>query len=140
VNPHTAQHRCSTDTSTDTDTSIIITKMSEICMKYKRTFTKGSSLRRYQERFPSHSELAVSGVFEEYRVPRSPITDALCNADLAHLPAIEPERRELFREFVPRISSVENWKPSYSFDEIRRITLGDIMRSKNPISTLIVFS
>ena len=76
----------------------------------------------------------VSTVFKEYGTPKSPITDTICNTELVHLPAADPARLELFGRFVPRISNVDNWKTSYSFDKIRRIMLGDMLRSKGPVS------
>ena len=80
--------------------------MSNICPEYNGTFTTRSSLTRYQTRFPDHSKLTIAGVFKEYKVLKSPITDTLCDADLVHLPAAESVPRELFRDFVPRISDV----------------------------------
>jgi hypothetical protein len=111
--------------------------MSNICPGCNGTFATRSSLTRHQNRFPGHSKLTIAGVFEEYNVLKSPITDALCDADLAHLPAAESIQRELFGDFVPRISGVQNWKSSYSFDDIRRITLGEMLQTKIPVSLLI---
>jgi hypothetical protein len=115
-------------------------KMSIICPGCNGAFTRGSSLSRHQKRFPSHSKLTIAGVFKEYNVLKSPITDALCNADLVHLPDAESERRELFGDFVPRISDVEYWKSSYSFDDIRSITLSQMLQRKIPVSLLMVIS
>jgi hypothetical protein len=117
-------------------------KMIPICLECKRTFSRGTHLRRHQERLHNHSKPTISGVFEEYSVPQSPITNALCDADLEHLPAIKahPERFDAFGEFLPRISSVGSWKFSYSFEEMRNITLGEMIQCKNPVSTLTFLS
>jgi hypothetical protein len=113
--------------------------MSKTCLGCRKTFSRGAGLKKHQKQHPSHSKLTVSEVFEECRISKSPITDAFCDADVVHLPEMDLERRKLFGEFVPRISSVENWRSSYSFDEIRRIILADMLRSKKPVSVFMMF-
>lgn len=94
----------------------------------------------HHERFPSHSKLTVSEVFKEHNVDRRPITDALRDADLLYLPAAKTKQLEMFGDFAPRIASVKGWKSSYSFKDIRRITLSSMMQSTNPVSMYILFS
>lgn len=108
--------------------------MSHSCPGCTTVFARSDTLKRHLDRFPGHSKLTISEVCKEHRVPRSPITDALCDADLVYLPAAGPERLELFGDFVPRISSVRNWKSSYSFDEIRHIMLSNMLQSNDPVS------
>jgi len=114
--------------------------MTKICPGCEGTFARVDTLKRHLENFPGHSKHAISTVFEEHSIPRSPITDAFCGADLVHLSAMETGRLELFGQFVPRISSVDNWKSSHSFQDIRRITLGDMLQGNNPVMMPIVFS
>jgi len=111
--------------------------MRTICLGCNKSFARRDILKRHLIKNPSHSKLTIPEVFREYNIPKSPITDALCNADLVHLPIADPKRLELFGDYVPRISSVENWKSTYSFEDMRRITLGDLLRSNTPIGIRI---
>lgn len=110
--------------------------MSNACFGCGRTFSKQYALKRHQQTFPSHSRLTIAGFFNEHRVPRSPITDALRDADLIYLPTAEPERLALFGDLLPRISNIGHWKSSYSFDDIRRIMLSSMLQSNDPVSRL----
>jgi hypothetical protein len=114
--------------------------MSNICPGCNGAFARGSSWSRHQKRFPSHSKLTIAGVFKEYNVLKSPITDALCDADLVNLPATESERRELFGDFVPRISDIEYCKSSYSFNDIQNIALSEGLQRKIHVSSLLFLS
>jgi hypothetical protein len=111
--------------------------MSKTCLGCGKTFTRVAGLRKHQKQHPT--KLTISEVFKECGIPKSPITDAFCDADVLHLPEMDLERRKLFGDFIPRISTLENWKSSYSFDKIRRIVLADILRSKKPVSVFMRF-
>jgi len=76
--------------------------MSNVCPECARSFTGAFSLKKHLEQQPSHSKITVSEVFKDYGIPRSPITDALCDADLVQLPAMDSKRLEMFGDFVPR--------------------------------------